>query len=116
METSKPQATVTDDRSAVEKAKEKLKGALDSASDSEFVDSATNAAAEIVRSKGHGNSAALASRIDLFWDSLSQKIPGFWGKIVRRLPMKRFLRKAIKELVDTIADWLEDFSDASDKN
>jgi hypothetical protein len=107
-------SSLSDDRSAMDKAKEKAASIKDKLAESAIVDQATNAAAIIVREKGSRNKKALAKRIGDWIDDLAKNHGGFVGRIIQMLPLKTMFSKGIDKLVDVIADWLEEFSDASE--
>lgn len=105
--------TLADMRPLTDRAKTRAGRVLEAASESVIVDEGTNLAADIVREKGHANSDKLAEAIDRWIDSLTS---GTWaGRILKLVPIKRVLRGGINRLTDVIADWLYEFSDASEK-
>lgn len=106
--------TLKDTRPFLDRVRSTASDTMDKLSESEIVDQATNAAAIIVREKGERNKKSLADKIGNWIDDLSKNHGGFVGRIIRMLPLKTILSKGISKLIDTIADWLEGFSDASE--
>jgi len=115
-ESVKPPTTLDDPRNFVDKAKDTAGHLLDLAAESELVDQATNLAADIARERGHNNTKALARKVEEWVDDAIGKHGGLWGKIFKRLPITGFLTKQMGKLVEVIADWLEEFSDASEED
>lgn len=104
-----------DPRSTTEKVKDKASAAMDRLAESEAVDAVTNAAAETLRKHGDKNVQNLAKKFDDFFDKyVAENAPGILRPILKRLPIAKLVGSQIDRLVDMIADWLEDFSDASE--
>lgn len=116
-EEDKAPSSLPDNRPMIDRVKDKAKQILDSASESEVVDIATNAAAESVREYGSKNTRNLAKKLDHFFDEyVVPNAPAFLRPILRRLPLARLIGTQMDKLVALVADWLNDFSDASEED